>query len=261
MTNAKRALITGASSGIGRELAKLYAQDGYGVVLVARSEDKLKALADELSSAYRVDAQVIAQDLSAPDAADVILAETESRGLTIDHLVNNAGFGSNGPFVEQDRARELRMIQVNCTALTALTHAFVPGMVARGGGAVLNIASTAGFQPGPFMAVYYATKSYVIHFSEALAVELEGSGVTVTAHCPGATATEFAGEAGNDGSRLFQQGSVATAEDVARHAYEAAEAGRVVAIHGAMNKVMATSIRFGPRSLVRAITGWVNGKA
>lgn len=251
------ALITGASMGIGRELALLFAQDKHDLVLVARSEDKLRSLAAELSSQHSIRAEVIAADLVDPSAPARIFEEVERRGLTVDALVNNAGFGSNGPFVELEPRHELEMVQVNITALLHLTRLFLPGMVARGRGRVLNIASTAGFQPGPGMATYYASKAFVLSFSEALAYELKGRGVTVTAHCPGATATEFSRRASNDRSLLFKLGA-ASAPSVARHAYRAMSRGRAVAVHGLLNWLTAMVVRFIPRPIVRAAAARMN---
>jgi hypothetical protein len=176
------ALITGASSGIGLELARIFAADKWDVALVARSEGKLRELASELQNAHGVRARVIAADLAKPSAPDEIMAALE--GVEIDALVNNAGFGLGGEFVKADLHTELEMIQVNITALTHLTSLVLPSMVARRRGAILNVASTPAFQPGPFMSVYYATKAYVLSFSEAIVEELTGSGVTVTALCP-----------------------------------------------------------------------------
>lgn len=265
MTNnlpAKRtALITGASVGLGREFARLAAQDGMDVVLVARSKDKLDALAAELKSAHGIAAHVIDVDLMRHDAADVVFARARDMGLTIDVLVNNAGFGATGPFVELPLDKELGQIDLNVRALVALSHLFGNEMVARRSGHILNIASTAGFQPGPFMATYFATKAFVVSFSEALAHELRGTGVKVTCHCPGATATEFAKSAGNDQTALFQKGSVATSDDVARHAWGAMKNGRVLAIHGFLNNVLMQANRMSPRAVVRSITARMNSKA
>lgn len=257
MAERRTALITGASMGLGLELARLFAADRHDVVLVARSADRLRTLADELTLAHGVNARVEAADLTDPAAPRALYDRLAADGVRVDFLVNNAGFGSNGRFVDLDRARELDQVQVNVTALTDLTHLFAKDMVARGFGRVLNVASSAGFQPGPYMAVYYATKAYVVSFSEAVAHELRGTGVTVTAHCPGATATEFAGKAGNDKSRLFKT-AVAKASDVAQHGYRAMHAGRVVAIHGPGNKLGAFLLRFSPRALARRAAAWVN---
>ncbi|MCA9551571.1 MAG: SDR family oxidoreductase [Myxococcales bacterium] len=256
------ALITGASAGIGRELAHLFARDGHDVVLVARSKDKLEALAAELRGAHGRTAHVVPTDLADPAAPTAIFAAVQTLGAEVEFLVNNAGFGTHGPFVELDPERELAMVQVNIAALLHLSRLFLPGMVARGRGRVLNVASTAGFQAGPLMATYYATKAFVISFSEAIAHELEGTGVTVTAHCPGATATDFAQTAGNDVSRLFQGGTkVASAREVAEHAYHAMMRGKTLAIHGLMNRIGAFSVRLSPRAVVTSIAGRLNARA
>ena len=252
------ALITGASKGIGRELARLFARDGHEVVLVARSAPELQALAAELVAAYGARCRVIPCDLLDPAAPAALKARLDQEGVQIGTLVNNAGFGDTGAFHTLDRQRQLGQIQLNIAALTDLTHLFLPGMVARKQGRILNIASTAGFQPGPYMAVYYASKAYVISFSEAISHELRGTGVTVTAHCPGATATHFAAAAGNDKTMLFQRGQVASAEAVAADAYAAMLAGRAVAVHGVANWLGTLSVRVAPRALVRAIAARVN---
>jgi short-subunit dehydrogenase len=257
MTTREVALITGASMGIGAELAKLFAADGHDVVLVARTEDKLRSLAEELETAHGITAHVVPSDLSNPSAPTELFEELERRGLQIDYLVNNAGFGATGAFAQLPLQLQMDMLQVNIDALVALTHLALQGMLARGKGRILNIASTAGFQPGPNMAVYYATKSFVIMFSEGVAEEVESQGVTVTAHCPGATATNFAQTAGNAQSFLFKLGA-ASPEKVARHAYRSMMKGRAVAIEGLMNRLAAFSIRFSPRSLIRKITHWLN---
>jgi len=253
------ALITGASVGLGREFARLFAADGYDVALVARSEDKLRDLANELAQAHGVRAQVIAQDLTDPGAPARIVEAAAAAGFSIDFLVNNAGFGSSGRFYELEAKRELEMVQVNISALLLLTRLALPGMVARKRGRVLNIASTAGFQPGPGMATYYATKAFVLSFSEAIAQELKGSGVTVTAHCPGATLTEFAHAADIEKSRLFQM-AAADAKTVARHGYRAMHRGQVVAVQGFTNWLLTQSLRLSPRFAVRAIAAWINSK-
>lgn len=251
------ALITGASVGLGRELAQLYAADRRDVILVARSEDKLRALAAQLSTEHGVRAEVLAADLAQPGAARRVFDEVQRRGLPVDDLVNNAGLGACGTFWELDEQREVDQIQVNVTALVHLTRLFLPGMVERRRGRVLNIASTAGFQPGPYMATYYATKAFVVSFSEAIAHELRGTGVRVTCHCPGATATEFARTAGNDKTLLFKAG-VADARAVAQHAYRAVGRGSLLAIPGAVNWLGAFSVRFAPRAVTRWLAARVN---
>jgi short-subunit dehydrogenase len=251
------ALITGASMGIGKELAKIFAADGRDLVLVARSEDKLRALAQQLEAAHGITAHVLPVDLATRSAPADIFASLASKGLHLDYLVNNAGFGAVGGFAELSLQLQRDMIQVNVDALVALTHLALQGMLARKKGRILNIASTAGFQPGPDMSVYYATKAFVLSFSEGLAEEVRGSGVTVTAHCPGATATSFAGTAGNAESILFKLGA-APADRVARHAYRSMMKGRVVVIEGFMNRILAFGVRFSPRALVRKLARWMN---
>lgn len=252
------ALITGASAGLGEQFAELFARDRFDVVLVARSADRLEKLAARLREKYSIEAHVLPADLTDPAAPQNIFDTCTARGWKIDHLVNNAGFGSQGSFVEQELAREAEMVEVNCTALLKLSHLYARAMKTRGFGRIMNIASTAGFQPGPFMATYFATKAFVVSFTEALAHELRGSGVTVTAHCPGATATEFAVRAGNDKTKLFQRSGVARASDVAAHGYRAMMRGDAVAIHGAANQFGVAMVRFSPRSWVRAFAAKFN---
>jgi hypothetical protein len=255
------ALVTGASAGLGLEFAKLFAKDGHDVVLVARRKQRLEELAGELEGAEKkVKTHVVALDLGAADAAEKLIAELDRRSLQIDFLVNNAGFGTSGAFHALDAARELEMIQVNVNVLVALTRALLPGMVERRSGRVLNVGSTAGFQPGPFMAVYYASKAFVNSFSEALWYELKATGVTVTVSCPGATATEFSGVAGNDKSRLFALGA-APADVVARQAYRAMHAGKPMVVHGLKNKLAMQSLRVSPRAVSRAVAATLNGAA
>jgi short-subunit dehydrogenase len=254
----RTALVTGASTGLGKEIAQLFAKEGHDLVVVARSEDKLRTLASDLAQADGVKVHVVAADLADRGAAAKVWDEVNRLGVEIEFLVNNAGFGSNGAFLDLDLGRELDMLQVNCASLLELTHRFVKPMRDRSSGRVLNIASTAGFQPGPFMATYYATKAFVVSLSEALAVELEGTGVTVTCHCPGATATEFATTAGNDKTRLFQRKGVADAKSVALHAYRAMMAGKVLSVHGALNWMAMESLRVAPRSVARSIAASMN---
>lgn len=257
----KLALITGASAGLGVEFARLAAKDGHDVVLVARRLQQLEAVAQEVSSAHGIQAHPLAANLGDRAAPRRLFNELKQRGLHVDVLVNNAGFGSTGEFLDLPLERELEMVEVNIQALMQLSHLFGQEMRARKSGAILNIASTAGFQPGPYMATYYASKAFVLSFSEALAYELRGTGVTVTAHCPGATATEFSGTAGNDKSRLFQQQKPASAADVALHAWRAMKAGKPLAVHGAMNKIGAFGVRLSPRAMVRALAASLNKPA
>lgn len=254
----KLALITGASAGLGTHFARLFAADGHDVALVARRADRLEALAAEIQKAHSVTAHVMAADLADPDTPQRLYDEVLKQGRQVEFLVNNAGFGSNGPFLDLDLAREAEMLEVNCAALVKLTHLFGRPMRERRSGRILNVASTAGFQPGPHMATYYATKAFVISFSEAVAHELRGSGVTVTSHCPGSTRTEFAATAGVDASLLFRRPQVAKADDVARHAYRAMMKGKVLAIHGLLNLIGMESERLAPRAAVRRITAALN---
>lgn len=247
------ALVTGASSGIGRELAMLFAQDHHDLVLVARNRKKLDELGRDLTAAFGVTAKVIAKDLSNPVAPDEIAAELAASELQVDALVNNAGLGIYGPFAQADAGKELEVLQVNVMALTRLTKLFLPSMLDRRQGRILNVASTAAFQPGPLMAVYYATKAYVLSFSEALSNEVKGSGVTVTALCPGPTETDFQRRAHLEKTRLFTGPLVADARFVALKGYQGMKRGRPVVIPGVANKLLAESIRFTPRRLVTAV--------
>jgi short-subunit dehydrogenase len=252
------ALITGASGGIGYELAKLFARDRHNLVLVARSADKLAQVANELQK-QGVTVKTIALDLATAPAPKFLFAQLQREGVAIDILVNNAGFGVYGEFAQMPEEEILGQIQLNVTALTELTRLFLPGMVARHSGRIMNVASTAGFQPGPLLAVYYATKAYVISFSEAIANELRHSGVTMTCFCPGATHTGFARRAGVENSRLFKQAAM-SAEKVALDGYRAVMKGRTLAISGAHNWLVAQSTRFAPRKMVTAISRWVAEK-
>ncbi len=251
------ALITGASSGLGSDYARIFAAHQKDLVLVARRRDRLESLAEEISVAHGVKVQVIDADLAVPSTPRRIAEEVKRLGLEIEYLVNNAGFGTTGPFAESDPAKELEMVQVNIAAVVELTRTFLPPMIRRGHGRVLNIGSTAGFQPGPFMAVYYASKAFVNSFTEALWYELKGTGVTATVSCPGATATEFAAAAGNPESRLFKMGTMKPA-DVAREGYEAMLQGKPLVVHGLKNRILAASVRFSPRGTVRAIAASLN---
>ena len=246
------ALITGASSGIGLDLARLMAPK-FDLIITARNQGDLESIAQELEAAHGNHVHVIPSDLAKADAPGQLFSEIERRGLQVDVLINNAGFGSYGAFAESDHQTDLGMIQVNIAALTSLARLALPGMLARKRGRMMNVASTAGFQPGPLMAVYYATKAYVIMFSEAIANEVKGSGVTVTCLCPGATATKFAGRARMEESRLFKLGAMKS-KDVAIAGYKGMMAGKGLVIPGFLNKTVAMSVRFSPRKLVTAIS-------
>jgi uncharacterized protein len=257
--HASAVLITGASGGIGHELAKLFARDRHNLALVARSAEKLATVSTELEPAG-IKVKNIALDLAKPGAPRVLHDQLQSDAVVVDILVNNAGFGAFGEFANMPEEEILGQIDLNITALTQLTRLFLPAMISRRSGRILNVASIAGFQPGPLMAVYYATKAYVISFSQAIANELEGSGVTVTCFCPGATHTGFAQRAGIGGSRLFKFGAM-SAEAVARDGYRAVMKGSPLAISGAQNWLIAQSTRFAPRKMVTAISRWVAEKA
>jgi short-subunit dehydrogenase len=258
MASPETVLVTGASSGIGRALAHCFARNGDSCVLLARSEDALHTLADTLRSRYGVEASVLPADLSVPDAADTVGEWLRERDLTVDVLVNNAGFGTRGPFAETDAERQMDMVTVNVTALTHLTRRLLPDMLERGRGGVLNVASTAAFQPGPNMSVYYATKAYVLSLSEGLAEEVADHGVTVTCLAPGPTRTPFVDKADLNDTALFEFAEPMTAEAVARAGHDGFRAGHSLVIPGWPNKIGAFLTRFAPRSLTRKVAGWLN---
>jgi short-subunit dehydrogenase len=248
------ALITGASGGIGHEFAKLFAKDHYDLVLVARNAEKLAEVTAEVHAQFGVSAQAIALDLTDPSAAQTLFRRLSDEGIAIEILVNNAGYGVFGEFNHASTEETLGQIQLNIAALTHLTKLFLAPMVERRSGRILNVASTAGFQAGPLMAVYYATKAYVISFSEALANELAASGVTVTCLCPGATDTGFQGRAGNENTMLFKKLRPMAPKTVARDGYRGLMAGKTLIISGLRNWLVAESVRFAPRKMVTAIS-------
>ncbi len=229
------------------------------MVLVARRRDRLEELAAELAAAHGTQTTILVADLSDRDVPSNIAQRLASAGTRIDFLINNAGFGSCGPFSKAVLDREVEMIHLNVRALVQLTHAFLPEMLARKSGRILNVASVAGFVPGPYMATYYASKAFVVSFTEALSVELQGTGVSITASCPGPTSTEFGVVAGNAKTKLFQR-NVAQAGPVALHAYRAMMAGKVVAVPGLVNKLIVQSNRLSPRAWLRVIAGGLNRK-
>jgi uncharacterized protein len=254
------ALITGASSGIGYELAKLFANDKVDLLLVARNRARVQQVADELTQHSGVSARALALDLSLPDAPQEVFHECQRAGIAIDTLVNNAGFGKFGKFEELSWEESLGQIQLNITALTHLTKLFLSPMLERRAGRIMNVASTAGFQPGPLMAVYYATKAYVISFSEALANELDGMGVSVSCLCPGATDTNFQRRANLEDSRLFKQMRPMQVKQVARDGYDGMMKGKTLVISGLRNWAVAQSVRFAPRKTVTAVSRWIQEK-
>lgn len=245
------ALITGASSGIGLELARLFAADGATLILVARSVDKLERLATELRERHGVAVQVIGKDLSVPGAPQELYDEIVGAGTAVDALVNNAGFGKLARFHEIDLDDHVDMLELNVVALTQLMRLFLPGMVERGRGSVLNLGSTASFQPGPHAAAYYASKAYVRFLSEAVSEELRGTGVTVTCLCPGPTETGFGAVSSMQDTLLFRHAM--RAAPVARAGYRAMRRGRTTIVTGMGNKLLAFSSKLMPAPLVRKV--------
>ena len=252
---ATTALITGASTGIGYELSKCFAADHHNLILVARQEPRLQQVAEELTKQFGITGKVVVADLTQSDAPQRIMDAVHKDSLQVDYLVNNAGFGLGGKFAETDLTVELGMMQVNMTALVALTKLFLPGMIARKSGKIMNVASTAAFQPGPLMAVYYATKSFVLSFSEAIANELKGTGVTVTALCPGPTASEFQQRAQIQNTRLVKNKlmGMMTSEQVAKIGYQGFMQGKRLIIPGLLNKIGVHSTRMTPRAITAQV--------
>ena len=255
------ALITGASNGIGLELAKVHASKGGDLVLVARNKTKLDQLKTELESQYKVSVYTIGKDLSANNSAQEVYDETTKQNIQIDYLINNAGFGNFGMFVETEWNKELQMVNLNITTLTQFTKLYLQDMVKRRSGKIMNVASTAAFQSGPTMAVYFATKAYVLSFSEAIDNEVSDKGVTVTSLCPGATESGFQAAAAMEDSNLVKGKKLPTAKEVAEYGYASMMKGKTVAIHGMMNWIMANSVRFTPRALVVKLTRKIQDKA
>lgn len=247
----KRVLITGASSGLGYEMAKVFAKNSHSLVLVARREDRLRELAAQLKRNFNVEVYVIAKDLSQKNAALEIYEELRVAGIGVKMLVNNAGFGDHGDFSTSNLVVQDHMIQVNVNALVALTRLFLPEMIEHQYGGILNVASIAGFQPGPYMSVYYATKAFVVSFSDALSYELNGTGVWVTTLCPGPTKTEF--EATAKASKLFEKFQVAKAEDVALIAYKSFMSRKGIVVAGAVNRIMTILQKFSPRWILKKV--------
>lgn len=260
MPHRPTALVTGASSGIGREFARVLARNGFDLVLVARNKKALEELADELR-ATGAECIVLRKDLSKPHAPDDVLSFVKRRGVSIELLINNAGFGLHGPFVHQERSQQLDLLQVNIVAVTHLTRLFAAEMVPRGRGRILNVASTAAFQPGPLMALYYASKAYVLSFSEALAVELAGTGVTVSCLCPGPTRTDFHRRAHMEHVHLVKTLSMMDATTVAEAGFRGLMRGRRVIIPGLFNKLGTMLGRLAPHSLIMAVVKFVHRPA
>jgi uncharacterized protein len=246
---SKTALITGSSNGIGYELAKIHAEKGDNLVLVARSISKLDELKKELEVKNKILVYTICKDLSLPDAAREVYDELKQKNITIDYLINNAGLGDFALFAESDWEKQKKMINLNITALTHLTWLFLTDMIKQGSGKIMNVASTASFQPGPTMSVYFATKAFVLSFSEALDTEVRDKGITVTALCPGSTESGFHAAAMGD-SGLVKERRLPSSKQVADYGYRAMMKGRTVAIHGILNAIMANAVRFIPRSVI-----------
>jgi short-subunit dehydrogenase len=249
------ALITGASSGIGAELARLCAADGYALILVARREDRLRELAARLAAEFNVPTRVIALDLADAAAPDSLFEQT--RGEPVKILINNAGFGLRGTYISTNWEEEVRLMQVNMISLAHLTKLFAARMKTQGGGRILNVGSTAAFVPGPMMAMYYASKAFVVSLSLAVANELRGTGVSVTVLCPGVTRTEFFDAAGIGDSTLLK-GPAMTAAAVAKEGYRAMMAGKAEIIAGARNRLMILSTRLAPRAMLAGIARRLN---
>jgi len=248
--SVKTALITGASTGIGKEFAIIHAKNGGNLVIIARSESKLNNLKKELEQQYKINVTVIAKDLSDLNAPKEIYDEVKKQGLEIDYLINNAGFGALGKFHELDLERQISMINLNITAVTALTHLFLPEFVKRNSGKILNTSSTASLMPGPLQAVYFATKAYVTSFSNAISEELHDTNITVTNLMPGATESEFGAISGMDKTEMFKE--TATAYSVALDGYNGMLKGRIDVISGLkpLQKLMMAMIPFTPKKII-----------
>ncbi|HPT21399.1 MAG TPA: SDR family oxidoreductase [Bacteroidales bacterium] len=246
---SKTALITGASGGIGYQFAMIHAEHGDNLVLVARSKDKLDEIKCELETRYKILVHTIGMDLALPEAARYVYDELKNNNIPVDYLINNAGLGDVKHFADSDWSKQEKMINLNITALTHLTWLFLPDMIKRGSGRILNVASTASFQPGPTMSVYFASKAFVLSFSEAIGSEVAEKGITVTALCPGSTESGFHLVA-MDGQEERRKRILPSARKIAEFGYNAMMKGKSVAIPGLKNKFLATSVRFVPRSLV-----------
>jgi short-subunit dehydrogenase len=255
------ALITGASSGIGSDLARIFAREGHNLVLTARGQERLESLAVELRGSSKVEVVVVPADLSQPGAAERLVALLDDKNIEVGTLVNNAGFGLWGPFLELDANRQGEMIRLNIAALTELTRLLAPAMVKRGKGKILNVASTAAFQPGPLMAVYFATKAYVLSFSMALREELKGTGVSVTCLCPGSTATRFAETSSMDESRFYNLLKPMSSMEVAEIGYRALQRGEDYRVAGWVNRFQVFLTRFSSIRLAAKLAKKIMGKS
>jgi short-subunit dehydrogenase len=257
----RTALITGASNGIGLELAKIHARKGGDLVLVARNKSKLDEIKTELEKQFNISVYVIVKDLSEYNSAQEIYEETKKQNIIIDYLINNAGFGDFGMFAETAWNKEYNMINLNIITLTLFTKLYLQDMVKRGSGKIMNVASIASFQPGPTMAVYCASKAYVLSFTEAISNETRNTGVSITALCPGATETGFQAAGAMDESKLFKGKKLPSAQEVAEYGYSSMIKGKTVAIHGIINYILSNSIRLIPRALALKVTRKILDKA
>ena len=257
---SKTVLITGATTGIGYELAKLFAKDKFDLVIIARNETKLRQTAAELQKDYKVNVKIISKDLSDQKSAVEIYEELIKENIRVDVLINNAGFGDHGAFAESDLKNDLDMLNLNIASLVALNRLFLNEMLQYNSGRIMNVASTAAFQPGPYMAVYYATKAFVLSFSEAVSEELSGTNVTVSCLCPGPTETEFQYRAGIKETKMMNRKSftVMTAEEVALTGYKKMMQGKRIIIPGFTNKAGAFFVKLFPRKIISKITRSLN---
>ncbi len=250
--NKGSVLITGASEGMGREFARLFAQNGYPLILVARNQNRLSEIASALTSQYHVDIRILPKDLSAPNAAEELKAELDRQNLIPEILVNNAGFGVYGFFHKSDWKATESMLLLNMVTLTHLTRLLLPAMIQRRSGKILNVASTAAFQPGPLMAVYFASKAYVLYFTEAIANEVAGTGVTVTTFCPGPTKTQFQKRSNTE--HIRETTFSMDAAKAVKAAYHGLMKGKTLVVPGFWNNVLAILVRLSPRKIVMAVT-------
>ena len=251
--NSNYTLITGASSGIGYALAKVFASNNHNLILVARSTDKLSELKKALQLDYKIQVEIFSTDLSVPGSAENLFNQIQQGKFNVDTLVNNAGVGAYGVFSDVSLKTTHQMLHLNIISLTELTKLFLPYMLSGKSGKILNVASTAGFQPGPLMSVYFATKAFVLHFSEGLFEELKNTGVTVTALCPGPTESNFISVAKVEDISVFKALKLPTSKMVAEFGYASMMKGQAVAIHGLKNKFLSFAVRFTPRSIVRKL--------
>jgi short-subunit dehydrogenase len=252
-TKQKTTLVTGSAHGIGYKLAYIFGRNNYNLVLVDKDAENLAIISEEFRQKFGVDVKILVKDLSVSTSPDEIFTELQKAGIKIDVLVNNAGIGTYGVFSETDLTQELKLLQINIVSLTHLTKLFLKDMINQGYGKILNVASVAAFQPGPLMAVYFASKAYVLSFSEAIANELEGTGVTVTTLCPGPTASEFQKAAAMEESKISHVNRMMTTETVAKIGYDSLMANKTIVIPGLRNKILAKSINFAPRKIVTKV--------